>query len=181
MEPSWFTITGCPVNVRHRHLCGDRIWLTCCISPTGPAPMHIGRPNATGIRGPGPIRRQINRFRCLKMLSNVRRRTSLRFAKLLGLSPRSCQTRHHRMAPWQSSPRKSTMRRRCHRCVQLRSVGGDRSRLCRCHYRVSPRRVSHRISGSRLRLRLRSTHHHLCPGHEPLAWILLSLTSVRNR
>ena len=63
--------------------------------PTGPVPMHIGRPNAAGIRGPGPIHRQINRFRCLEMLSNVRRTTILRFAKLLGLSPRLCSMRHH--------------------------------------------------------------------------------------
>ena len=79
---------------------------------------------------------------------NVKQRsqtTILQFTKLLGLSPRSCQTSHHRPAP-----RKSTMPRRCHRCVGFRSVGGDRSCLCRCHYRVLPCRVSRRISGSRL-------------------------------
>ena len=59
MEPSWFTITGCPVIVRRMHLCGDCIWLTCCISPTGPAPMHIGRPNTAGIRGPVPLPRNV--------------------------------------------------------------------------------------------------------------------------
>ena len=40
--------------------------------------------------GPGPIHHQINQFRCLGMFSNARRMTTLRFAKPLGLSPRSC-------------------------------------------------------------------------------------------
>ena len=128
--------------------------------------MHIGRPNAARIRGPGPVRRLINRFRWLdEMLSNVHRSTSLRFTKLLGPSPQSCRTCHHRPALRQSCSRKSTMPDRCHRCVRLRSVGSDRSRLCRFRYCVSPCIVLCRISGSRLRSRLRSTHHRLCPSH----------------
>ena len=71
--------------------------------------MAIGCPDVAGIWGPGPVHHQINRFCCLDMLSNVRRMTILRVAKLLGLSPRSCQTNHQRPAPRQPSLRTNTV------------------------------------------------------------------------
>ena len=92
--------------------------------------MHIGQPNAAGILGPGPVRRQINRFRCLEMLSNVHQTTSLWFAKLHGLGHQSVWTRHHRAAHRQSSPQKSMMHRKCSILRYICNMsGGD----CNCH------------------------------------------------
>ena len=152
--------------------------MTCYTSPTGPVPMPIGRPNVAGIRGPGPICRQINRFRCFDMLINVRRTKILRFAKLLGLSPRPYQTIHHQLTHRQSSLWTSTVIRRFHECVWLPWLVAIY--LCRCRYRASPRIMSHRISGSRLWSRLSGIHHRLVPGRQSVAWIWPPLTpSVR--
>ena len=126
------------------HLCGDRLWLYFTNRACADAywATKRSRNSGTGFRSspdqPVPLPR------------NVKQCTSdddPPVRKAPRPSPRSCQTSGHWPTPQQSSQRKSMVPRRCQRC------------LWHYRYRVSPRSLSRRISGSCLRLRLRSIHH----------------------
>ena len=169
MEPSWFTITGCSVIVLRMHLCVDHLWLTCCTSPTIPEPMHSGRPNVAGIRGPGPVRHLVplvNRYRCLEILSNVRWTTVIQFARLLGRVRRVITGRYLGS----------------HLCEQIRCPQVPKMRSASFGWwqpilPVSlplPRFATQNVApyiGSHLRSRFSSINHRLGHGRKPIACI----------
>ena len=75
-------------------------------------------------------------------------------------------------------PLLSTVLRRHLLCAYFRQTGGNRPCRCRCHYRISPHRISlgNRIPHSRTRSRPSCTHRHQGPGRRPLAMIWQNLT-----
>ena len=170
MGPSWSTTTGYTASVSPIAHSVELAWSSCRISLTGPA-LRPGRwSNMVGTRVPSPVRRQVIRHHRPSGLLTVRRTTTLRPGKLLGLWPLlrrlmsptfplrrrlrcpSGLLAERRLALFRpGQPRRtsqhpleqlSTVRHGHLLCARFRQTGGDRPCRCRCRYHVSPHRIS---------------------------------------